>query len=161
MSQWEIINRMSMGFAFVITQPGIPLIYYGDEIGLAGWADPDNRRMMSFEPGLSDNQRTLLARIQALGSARRDHEALRRGRFQELWVDDDLFIYARDNGRGDVAIVAMNKGADRIQQVPIPAELGLEGVSMTDTLAGERTVVVGGGQVTFTLDNWEYAIFIQ
>ena len=158
-SQWEIINRMSMGFAFVITQPGVPLIYYGDEIGLAGWADPDNRRMMSFD--LSENQRELLGRVQAIGAARQEHAALRRGGFRELWVDDDLFIYARDNGGGDVAIVAMNKGADRAQVVPIPDDLGLSGTTLIDTLAGQRAVEVLGGQATFTLNNWEYAIFVQ
>ncbi len=162
-SAWNIINRMSLGFAFVLTQPGIPLIYYGDEIGLYGGGDPDNRRPMHFEPFLSEPNRTLLSRVQAIGQARRDHEALRRGTFRELWVDDTFFVYARDNGGGDVVIVAMNKGAGRAQGMPVPAALGLNGATLRNVLADEspRRITVADNNTTVTLSPWEYAIFVR
>jgi glycosidase len=162
---WNVVNRMSMGFAYVLTQPGIPLIYYGDEIGLYGGADPDNRRMMNFEPFLSDPQAELLGRVQQIGQARRDHRALRRGVFRELWVDrgngGNLHAYARDAGGGDVAIIAMNKGEGGSRQVPIPAELGLDGVTLVDALGTDRTLRVTGGNATITLAQWEYVIFVR
>ncbi len=94
-TEWDTINKASMAFAFVLTQPGVPLIYYGDEIGLAGAGDPDNRRLMNFDPYLSGNQGEV---------------ALRRGERKQLWVDDDLYVYARDAGGGEVAVIALNKG---------------------------------------------------
>ena len=155
-AQWNIINRLSMGFAFLLTQPGIPLMYYGDEVGLAGSGDPDNRRMMHWEwnPG----QQELLERVRALGRARQDHKPLRRGVRTQLWVDDTLYVYARHTGPGEVVIVAMNRGAQRSEAVTIPAELGVTGESF-ESINSERTLQVNGTQATLALDSWEYAIF--
>jgi len=158
---WNIVNRMAMAFAFVLTQPGIPLIYYGDEVGLYGGPDPDNRRFMPSLDSLTDPQSELLVRVQRIGRARRDYDALRRGRFVELWVDDDLFVYARQTTDGQVAIVAMNKGATRTQAVPIPPSLGIAGQTFTDVLnpATPRSASVSTS-MTITLNPWEYVILV-
>jgi len=158
---WNIVNRMSMGLAYVFTNPGIPLLYYGDEIGLYGGADPDNRRPMVWGDDLSAPQRELLSRVQAIGQARQDHRALRRGVYRELWVDDDFYVYARDAGDGDVVIVAMNKGEGRAQPMGIPADLGIDGTTFTDVLAPDspRSFTVRDDGATITLNPWEYAIF--
>ena len=42
-------KKLSLLTAFVTTLPGVPIIYYGDEIGMPGAGDPDNRRMMRFD----------------------------------------------------------------------------------------------------------------
>ncbi|MBA2661639.1 MAG: hypothetical protein H0U74_05050 [Bradymonadaceae bacterium] len=156
-NQWNIINRMSMGFAFLLTIPGIPLIYYGDEVGLAGGPDPDNRRMMPWE--WNANQRELLERVRTLGKARRAIRPLRHGSRQELWIDDDFYVYARDAGSGDVAIVAMNKGGEQREvMVTIPAGLQLTGKTL-NSVNSTRQVTVAEGQIRVTLDSWEYAVF--
>lgn len=135
-TQAGLIDSMVLIHAFTFTQPGVPLLYYGDEIGLAGDGDPDNRRLMNFEPYLSENQRVLLAEVQAIGQARASSLPLRRGAHQTLWVDDDLYVYARilDD---EVALVVLNNSEDpRSQVVPIPfAEW--EGLQL-ETLAGEE-----------------------
>ena len=48
-------NKLQMLTAFIMTIPGIPVIYYGDEIGMVGAGDPDNRRPMIFD-GLNSYQ---------------------------------------------------------------------------------------------------------
>ena len=157
--QWDIINKMSMGFAFVLTQYGVPLIYYGDEIGLAGGGDPDNRRFMSFEPSLSANQDTLLSRVQTLGQLRQDSLALRRGDRELLWVDGDLYVYGRDAGSGEVAIVAMNKGSGtRTEEIAIPSSMGIDGYTLTDGVDG-GTISVSGNTASISLGSWQYAIY--
>lgn len=155
-AQWNIINRLSMGFAFLLTQPGVPLVYYGDEIGLAGSGDPDNRRMMRWE--WNAGQRELLGRVKALGKARQASVPLRRGAMRELWVDDTLYVYARHSGPGQVTIVAMNKGGARTEQVTIPAELGLASKRLR-SVSSARELVVNGATAAITLDPWEYAVF--
>jgi glycosidase len=157
-TEWDVINRISAAFAFTLTQPGVPLIYYGDEIGLAGGGDPDNRRMMNFDPYLSANQAELLARVQAIGQARAQSEALRRGSRIQLWVDDDLLVYARDLGGGDTAVVAINKGSSRSQSIPI--SLVGEGTVFEDALGSGWEVTVSGGSLSLSLGSWDYIILV-
>ena len=47
----EVEAKLALAFAVLLTGPGVPLIYYGDEIGLAGGGDPNNRRMMPWDEG--------------------------------------------------------------------------------------------------------------
>lgn len=159
-TQWDVINKVSMAFAFVLTQPGAPLIYYGDEIGLHGGGDPDNRRMMQFSPALSANQTTLLSRVQAVGRARADYAALRRGRRVQLWVDDDLLVYARDNGGGDAVIVVMNKGeGSRTESVPV-SSLGVEGLRFADALGSGVGGTVSGEALSISVASWQTLILV-
>jgi len=160
-NQWDLINKASMAFAFTLTQPGVPLIYYGDEIGLHGGGDPDNRRFMHFDPYLSANQTELLNRVRAIGQVRADSTALRRGTATQLWLEDDLYIYALDNGGGDVAIVAMNKGGgSRTVSVDVSA-LGVGSASFSDGLGSGIGGSVSGGQLSISLDSWQYALLVQ
>jgi glycosidase len=153
---WDIINRMSMSFAFLLTYRGVPLLYYGDEIGLAGSDDPDNRRMMMWDHNA--NQRELLSRARALGQARRDIPPLRRGSRRELWKNQDLYVYIRALEPGNAAIVALNKGPTRTEQVTVPPSYGLEGRTL-NSYTSTRSVTVTNNTITVTLDPWEYAIF--
>lgn len=154
-TQWDLINRMSLAFAFLLTQPGVPLIYYGDELGLAGAQDPDNRRFMP--QALNANRNELLGRVQQLGQLRRDIRALRHGGRKELWINDDMYVYVRDAGPGDVAIVAMNKGGAQTADVQIPIALGLSGATL-ESRNSDRTFRVIDGVFNLSLDPWEYVI---
>ncbi len=155
-TQWDLINRLSMAFAFLLTQPGIPLVYYGDEVGLAGAGDPDNRRFM---PGtLNANRQELLARVQQIGQLRGEITALRRGGRKELWINDDMYVYVRDAGPGEVAIVAMNKGSGaQTAEVQVPSALGLTGAMLTSRNS-DRSARIIDGVFSLTLDPWEYVI---
>ncbi|MFH1468086.1 MAG: alpha-amylase family glycosyl hydrolase [Pseudomonadota bacterium] len=160
-TEWDLINRMSMAFAFTLTQPGAPLVYYGDEIGLHGWGDPDNRRLMNFDPYLSANQSTLRDRVRAVGQARQASFALRRGTRRGLWVDGDYDVYARDAGAGDVAIVGMNKSSGTRSESIDVSSLGIEGATLTDALGSGRSVTVSSGRVSLTLDSWQYVLLVR
>jgi neopullulanase len=160
-TEWDLINRQSMALAFTLTQPGVPLLYYGDEIGLHGGGDPDNRRQMNFAPYLSANQEELLTRTQAIGRARAESEALRRGERVQLWVDDGLLIYALDNGGGDVAIVAMNKGSSSRTETVDVGDLGASGATWQDRKLSTRSFTASGANLTLTLGSWDYAILVR
>ncbi|HJL19351.1 MAG TPA: alpha-amylase family glycosyl hydrolase [Sandaracinaceae bacterium LLY-WYZ-13_1] len=116
-------ERMAVAFAVLMTNPGIPLIYYGDEVGLAGGGDPDNRRMMPWSDAeLNPHQRTLRARVRALARLRGQTRALTRGRRTTLSVDQDTWVYTM-GGCGTEApdvTVAINR-ADAPRTVTLPA----------------------------------------
>ncbi|MFM7727360.1 MAG: alpha-amylase family glycosyl hydrolase, partial [Flavobacteriales bacterium] len=52
----EGYKRMAMLMAFLMTTPGVPCVYYGDEIGMPGGNDPDNRRMMNLTDWNADQE---------------------------------------------------------------------------------------------------------
>ncbi|MBL8913401.1 MAG: hypothetical protein JNM17_22070 [Archangium sp.] len=101
-------ERMANAYAFLLTSPGVPLLYYGDEIGLPGGGDPDNRRFMQWT-GLSQDQMWLRARVGALGTLRKQHAALRRGKRALVSATDDTFVYSMSDGV-ETLYVAINRG---------------------------------------------------
>ncbi|TNF26961.1 MAG: hypothetical protein EP329_20230, partial [Deltaproteobacteria bacterium] len=115
-------ERLGVAFAVMMTNPGIPLIYYGDEIGLAGGGDPDNRRMMVFDDAsLNAHQLALRASVAKLATLRGSHKALSRGIRTTLSVGTDTWVYRMGGCSGDVkdVVVAINRG-DVAADVTIP-----------------------------------------
>lgn len=103
----EAYERVANGFAILFTNRGAPLVYYGDEIGLPGAGDPDNRRFMQWS-GLDSNQTFLRDRIAKLADLRNKHPALRRGTRQTLSSSEDTWVYVRATS-GDTVYVAVNR----------------------------------------------------
>ncbi|MBI4701433.1 MAG: hypothetical protein HY744_09785 [Deltaproteobacteria bacterium] len=101
-------ERLAVAFTFLMTTKGIPLIYYGDEIGLPGAGDPDNRRFMPWE-GYSQHQLKLRGHIEKLGAIRRGHAALWRGSRTTVSVSGDTYAYAMSDGE-ETLYVVLNRG---------------------------------------------------
>jgi len=112
--QKRAYKMSELAFAFLLTQSGNPLIYYGDEIGLPGAGDPDNRRMMKFN-GLSNNEMKLFSSVKKLGKERKLHPSLSRGRFFLLKVDNNYIIYLKKYFN-DMVIVGINKSKKEIKK---------------------------------------------
>src|SRR5206468_3894365 len=76
------LDGLGGALAFVMTLPGVPVLYYGDEVGLAGGSDPDSRRVLPDVLGgvLPAPQQALLDQVSAIGRARRCSPALRGAR---------------------------------------------------------------------------------
>lgn len=88
-----LYRRQWLALAFNFSLPGIPVLYYGDEVGLAGANDPDCRRVLPdvlTGEGLFDAQKWLLAEVRRLGRARALSPALRRGQRVPLHAAGDL-----------------------------------------------------------------------
>ena len=100
-------QKLLMLHLFNLTIPGIPIIYYGDEIGIAGAGDPDNRRMMRFE-GLKSPESQLLEKLKELIKMREKSMALNYGDFKILEVSPTIFKYQRTYFK-EVVIITFNK----------------------------------------------------
>jgi glycosidase len=146
----DAYQKLRLALAYVLTQPGVPLVYYGDEIGMPGTADPDNRRPMKWSNFTGDEQATLDL-VQKVGRARVELLALQRGNRITLWVDDDLYIYARVMG-SFVAVVAINRsGNARTESVPVRVETPIpDGTVLRDRL-GPQAVTAAAGHLPISV----------
>lgn len=146
----EPYQRHRLALAWLLGLPGAPMIYYGDEYGQWGGADPNNRVTWRGDTQLAGEEATTLAFVQKVGSARRELAALRRGAYRPVFGTDDVLVFARQSG-SDVALVALTRLAGATFTAPLPVTLPLaEGAVLHDRLGG-ADVRVSGGAVTITL----------
>jgi glycosidase len=103
-------NKLQMFNAFILTIPGVPTIYQGDEFGQPGGNDPDNRKMMQFSDLKSLEEKTLDI-TKKLTNLRRNHMALNYGTFEPLIVKDNAYAYARGYFE-DLVLVVFNKSME-------------------------------------------------
>lgn len=154
-------QKMKYAFTFLLTQPGVPLVYYGDEIGLTGLGDPDNRRLMRFGDTVEPQEAELLAFVQKLGQARAGNDALQTGARHTLRVEKDLYIYQRSLPDGQGAIVVINRGA--LPRPPLEVDLlgGLSNVKATyaDIFSG-REVKLEGAAAVLELPPRSVAVYV-
>ncbi len=137
----EPYERLGVAFAIMMTNPGIPLIYYGDEIGLAGGGDPDNRRSMPWAPGaVNTYQEALRTKVRALARLRSENPVLGRGVRRTLSADQDTWVYRMSGCGMDSApiVVAINRG-------DTPRTLDVGTGPFTDLITGGA---VAGGSVS-------------
>ena len=92
--------------AIISTVPGVPCIYQGDEYGVPGANDPDNRDMMTFQCE-NDYQTKQLDATKALLHVRRGSMPLMYGDFRTLYVDDAVWVFLR-HYMGEWTMVALN-----------------------------------------------------
>lgn len=113
-------QAMRMAVTLLMTYPGTPCVYYGDEIGLEGGADPDCRRCFDWDPqrwdrGLFEHYREAIARRQA-------RTELRTGAFVELAADGAVYGFARYDANGATAVF-VNRGTEAQRVIPSLATL--------------------------------------
>jgi glycosidase len=169
----EIRARYHLALGALFTLPGIPELYYGDELGMYGAKDPDNRRDMptwAFSaPGraaahageaLPDAQGTF-AWVQKLIALRRREPALYQGSYTELWHQGggtaNLYAFLR----GTSVLVAINNGT-ATGAVHVPVQGMLANGSVLDDQAGvgaPATLTVAAGAVTIDLPAKTIAIY--
>lgn len=121
-------ERVANAFTVLFTTKGVPLVYYGDEVGMPGAGDPDNRRMMQWS-GYSQGQQLLLGRLKALTKIRAAHPALRHGVRSTIGVTNDTLAYKMAVD-GETVFVVVNR-SDTQQSVG-----GLPGGSLNELIGG-------------------------
>lgn len=154
--------------AIITTVPGVPCIYQGDEYGVPGANDPDNRDMMTFECA-NDYQVRELEQTKALFKERRESMPLMYGDYRTLYADDAVWVFIR-HYMGDWAVVAINvreAEAEVIAELPAfavcsAAECGeCQGVDVAVATEGADAECIGGGKVKFNLPAYGYMIVNQ
>ena len=107
----EAIKLLCTAYTLVATLPGIPSIYYGDEIGLEGYSDPFNRKTFPWER--ADSIDSPISHYRRVGKLRRSCDAYKAGEFKLLYIDSDLLLFKR-TGNGFDYVTAINRGDSSI-----------------------------------------------
>eukprot|EP00045_Choanoeca_perplexa_P011436 m.121329 g.121329 ORF g.121329 m.121329 type:complete len:628 (-) comp15634_c0_seq1:62-1945(-) len=105
----EDVELMKLGVVVLMCYVGVPCVYYGDEVGLAGGNDPDCRRCFPWHDQPSWDL-DLLQHYQALISLRRESPCLQSGSILDLYAQGDVYCFARFDD-ADIWIIAINRGS--------------------------------------------------
>jgi glycosidase len=163
-------EAMRQAYTFLFTTRGIPMVYYGDEIGMKGGNDPDNRRdfpggwandpVNAFEPaGRTAEQEDMHAHVAKLARLRAELAPLRRGALFNLAATDNLYAFARITPQ-DRVIVILNTGPQSAKvRVPLAGTGIPEGAGLRDALGGAPAAEVRQGAIEITLPAHGAAIY--
>ena len=148
-------EKLKLAFSILLTMRGTPELYYGDEIGMTGGGDPDNRHDFpggfpgdarnAFEKsGRTASEQEIFSHVQRLLRLRREHIALRRGRLWHIFWDRSAYAFARI-AEGERLLVVFNSNGE-IKPVHL---------SFADTpLAGAHSLLpLFGGSAAAVRDN--------
>ena len=143
--------------AIIATVPGVPCIYQGDEYGVPGANDPDNRDMMTFE-GYNDYQMKEYAQTKALMQYRRGSMPLMYGDIRTLYVDDAAWVFLR-HYMGEWVVVAMNvRDEATTVNATLPAFVKCGDLEKAVATDGAEVKCLGEGNLEVTLPAYGYVI---
>jgi cyclomaltodextrinase / maltogenic alpha-amylase / neopullulanase len=111
-------SALKLAWLFLMTIPGAPSIYYGDEIGLDGKHDPDCRKSFPWDKSHWDHE--LLNYLKGAISLRKDNPALRRGTLERFWSAEGVYAFGRSLD-GESVVVALNTSQEP-QPIEVPHE---------------------------------------
>lgn len=108
------ISRMKLAVFFQMTYIGLPMIYYGDEVGMEGATDPHCRKPMLWEA--QDQNAELLDWYKLLISLRKSHAVLRKGGFRPWFTDEarNVLGYVRRSEQDKIGLI-INNSPNRYQ----------------------------------------------
>ena len=141
-------TKLELAQALLMAIDGVPMVYYGDEIGMTGAGDPDNRRDMRFGDKVTPDEDRVLENFRKLGALRQRHPALRYGSRRTLTAGHDLYAFARAQ-LADRVVVLFNRATNE-SQFDLQVSPELADGDYVDALSGNK-VTVKDGKLKLTL----------
>jgi cyclomaltodextrinase / maltogenic alpha-amylase / neopullulanase len=115
--------RERLAVVLQFAYPGVPSVYYGDEIGMEGGRDPDCRRCMEWDRSKWDLE--LFSLYKSLIALRKENEPLRRGGYRTVGADakSGLFHFERAHGGQKIQVAILAEDGETTLEVPASAKL--------------------------------------
>lgn len=162
-------EKLKLAFGLTLTLRGIPELYYGDEIGMIGGGDPDNRR--DFPGGWTEDEHNAFTRegrtpeqqgifeyVQSLLRLRQAHDSLHGGKLWHLLCDDSSYVFLRESDEERLVIAFHNGSSPKtltisLQDTPAKSAAGIT------TLFGEAQADLAGQELKLVLPPQSLSIF--
>jgi 4-alpha-glucanotransferase len=128
------IKRLKLLVLIQMTFPGVPCIYYGDEVGMEGYADPYNRGPYPW--GREDND--LLHWYKLAIDIRKNHKVFTWGDWRGVSCHNDIFGYIRTL-KNDQGICLFNRSLDKEYCIMLPENAA----SLIDLTCEEQSITSG------------------
>jgi glycosidase len=164
------LAKLKLAFGLTVTLRGIPELYYGDEIGMTGGGDPDNRhdfpggwtgdaKNAFAASGRSAEQQELFTYVQTLLRVRREHASLQTGRLWHLFSDETAYVFLRETEE-ERAVVAFNNSSEaRELKIPV-SDTPAKGVGGLTLLFGQAKSDVTNRELRITAPPQSISIFL-
>ena len=150
----ENVSLYNLAIVFLFTYIGVPCIYYGDEIGMEGGFDPDNRRPMIWNE--EKWNRNILEFYKKMINLRNTRIELKYGIFKEILDGEEIFAYARLQG-SSFTIIILNNNPER-KRIELPVwKIGIIDKTVQNYNNNE-TFSIKGGILTIEIKNYESII---
>ncbi len=158
--RWSIHDTAQRKLALVaqFTLPGVPFVYYGEEIGMDGGGDPDCRRPMIWDETRWDTE--TLAFYKNIIAIRQSHAALRRGALTMLEADALVFLRHTDK-INETVLVAINNSTQPYRQIVFTPHSHLyHALPMKNLLDPSQVVNMEAGNIKLELPPRSAGIFV-
>lgn len=164
-------ESLKLAYSLLLTLRGIPQLYSGDEIGMPGGDDPDNRRdfpggfpgdpTSAFTPsGRTPEQEAIFSHLQALLRLRKEHVALRRGQQWHIGWGADFYAYARITAEERVLVLVNTSGSAKKLTLPL-SDTPLANAGSLDALSsGAGPATLHDGQLEAAVAARSAAIYL-
>lgn len=156
-------QRLKLAIAWQMTMPGVPSIYYGDEVGVQGYRDPYNRGTFPWQHMDED----LHAYTKQMIALRQNLDVLQTGWYEPIYAQGDVLAYLRTNKLGkdrfnnlnnDCVLVVLNRNQTQKQTVNINTHGFCNGY-LQELNQNNETVQIIDNQVQITLAPLTVKIF--
>ena len=126
------INKHLAGMVFLLTYPGVPSIFMGDEIGLEGKSGEDSRRTINWDDRTSWDY-DFFEKVKQLINLRKNHDALINGGMRWVNVGQDHLLYLRESKIKSLLVLVTRTG------ISLDIDISAFGYRISDTLFGYKS----------------------
>jgi glycosidase len=164
------IEGLKMAQTLIMTMRGTPQLYYGDEIGMAGGDDPDNRR--DFPGGFpadgidrfhtrNTEQASVFEHQKLLGKLRAELEPLRHGNLINLVATEHQYVYARNTTNASVIVAFNNDQKPALVEFSVADTKLSKAATLMDRLGNVKDVRAVSGIIKFELPARSSAVLVK
>ncbi len=161
--------KLKLAFGLALTLRGISEIYYGDEIGMPGGGDPDNRRDFPggwigdasdafTQAGRTHEQQEIFSYVQSLLRLRREHAALRGGQLWHLASDELSYVFAREAEEERLVVAFNNAELPRELRIPL-GDTPAQKAAAIELVFGEARAELAGKEIHIAMPAQSISIF--